>query len=57
MSSIGWLYYYYGKVREDVLLPPHGINTSCSVVKLTSKRLPLETKNTLQIRKWESRFY
>ena len=21
------------------------------------KRLPLETKNTLQIRKWESRFY
>ena len=22
-----------------------------------SKRLPLETKNTLQIRKWECRFY
>ena len=39
---------HYGKVHGDVLPPPHGTNTICSVVKLTSKRLPLETKNTLQ---------
>ena len=24
---------HYGDVRGDVLLPPHGTNTSCSVVK------------------------
>ena len=24
---------HYGKVRGDVLPPPHGTNTSCSVVK------------------------
>ena len=41
-------------VRGYVLSPPHCTNTSCSVVKLSSKRLPLETKNTLRIRKWES---
>ena len=40
---------HYGKVRGDVLPPPHGTNTSCSVVKQTSKRLPLETKSTPQI--------
>ena len=27
------------------------------IAKKRQKRLPLETKNTLQIRKWESRFY
>ena len=32
---------HYGEVRRDVLRPPHGTNTSCT--------LPLETKNTLQI--------
>ena len=45
----------YGKVRGDVLPPAHGTNTSCSVAKYTSKRLPLAIKNTLRIRKWESR--
>ena len=24
---------HYGKVRGDILPPPHGNNTSCSVVK------------------------
>ena len=26
---------HYGDVREDVLPPPHGTNTSCSLEKLT----------------------
>ena len=40
---------HYGEVRGDVLRPPHGSNASCIEVKEKSKRLPMGTKNTLQI--------
>ena len=40
---------HYGEVRGDVLRPPHATNASCNSEKIkVKKRLPLETKNTLQ---------
>ena len=35
---------YYGKVRGDVLPPPHGTNTSCSVVKKNVKKIAFGNK-------------
>ena len=44
-------------VRGDLLPPPHDTNTSCSVVKSTSERLPWETKEHTADEIMESRFY
>ena len=35
---------HYGDEQGDALPPSHGTNTSCSLVKQASKRLPLETR-------------
>ena len=51
-KEIKYNLYHYGDVRGDV----HDTSTSCSIVKSMSKRLTLETENTLRIRKLESRF-
>ena len=35
---------HYGEVRGDILRPPHGTITSCSVIKWTSKKISFGNK-------------
>ena len=37
-------YLHYDDVRGDVLPPPHGTNTSYSVVKINVKKIAFENK-------------
>ena len=42
---------HYGDVRGDVPLPPHGTNTSCSVVKINVKKISM-TRSITNVTNW-----